>query len=117
MKIMDKHFHLTWFLLLVVLPVEVNASIDMFGFIGRLICYVPLFNLLLCNDCAFHNNPCGDGGTCQDEIGSYTCTCETGWTGTNCDVPYEEFPAWSCSIVGVTDVTSVCQAAVSGINA
>ncbi|XP_061186331.1 IgGFc-binding protein-like [Saccostrea echinata] len=28
--------------------------------------------------------PCQNGGTCQDTDTSYTCTCNTGWTGENC---------------------------------
>jgi preprotein translocase subunit SecY len=27
---------------------------------------------------------CENGGTCADGVNSYTCTCVTGYTGTNC---------------------------------
>eukprot|EP00808_Paulinella_micropora_P000798 g78003.t1 len=30
------------------------------------------------------SNPCQNGGLCKDQSGSYTCTCQTGWEGTNC---------------------------------
>ena len=32
------------------------------------------------------NNPCHNGGTCEEEIPplDYTCECETGWGGKNC---------------------------------
>jgi len=42
-------------------------------------------------------NPCQNGGTCVDGVNSYTCTCATGWTGTNCETmtcPCEALPAW-----------------------
>lgn len=31
------------------------------------------------NDCI--NNPCLNGGTCQDGINNYTCRCKPGYTG------------------------------------
>lgn len=30
------------------------------------------------------NNPCQNGGTCKDYMGSYDCICATGWTGEHC---------------------------------
>ena len=30
-------------------------------------------------------DPCQNGGTCTDGVDSYTCTCVTGFTGTDCD--------------------------------
>ena len=41
------------------------------------------------NDCATNiddcsPNPCANG-QCTDGTGSYTCTCDPMWTGTNCD--------------------------------
>ena len=35
------------------------------------------------NECA--SAPCVNG-QCQDEINQYTCICEPGWTGINCDI-------------------------------
>ncbi|HSS78396.1 MAG TPA: calcium-binding EGF-like domain-containing protein, partial [Thermoanaerobaculia bacterium] len=34
-------------------------------------------------------NPCVHG-TCQPSGSSYTCTCQSGWTGTNCDQDINE---------------------------
>ena len=30
------------------------------------------------------NNPCLNGGTCKDYLGSYDCMCQAGWTGEHC---------------------------------
>ena len=35
------------------------------------------------NECA--SNPCTNG-FCQDGPNSYTCSCNAGWTGTNCNI-------------------------------
>ena len=34
------------------------------------------------NDCV--NNPCQNGGICQDLFRGYQCTCAPGWNGNNC---------------------------------
>ena len=32
------------------------------------------------------NNPCKNGAACTDDnLGGYSCTCATGYTGTNCE--------------------------------
>ena len=31
------------------------------------------------------SNPCVNGGTCTDQLNRYTCTCESGFTGNNCE--------------------------------
>ena len=31
-------------------------------------------------------NPCENGGTCQDDENSYTCTCVHGYDGVDCEV-------------------------------
>ena len=31
------------------------------------------------------SNPCQNEGTCYDMLNQYTCTCEQGFTGTNCE--------------------------------
>jgi hypothetical protein len=33
---------------------------------------------------ACNPNPCQNGGTCQASGSGYSCTCASGWTGTNC---------------------------------
>ena len=30
------------------------------------------------------SNPCENGGTCIDELGSYQCSCNRGYSGNNC---------------------------------
>ena len=34
------------------------------------------------DDCAV--NPCSHG-TCQDELNDFTCNCDSGWEGKQCD--------------------------------
>ena len=36
------------------------------------------------NDCI--SNPCLNGGTCQDGINGYTCSCIPGFTGSTCSL-------------------------------
>ena len=42
-----------------------------------------VFNILDILECA--SDPCLNGGTCNDEIGYYTCTCLEGYTGDRCE--------------------------------
>ena len=35
------------------------------------------------DDCA--SDPCENGGTCVDEVNSYSCTCDPGFTGQSCE--------------------------------
>lgn len=41
-------------------------------------CYLPLTDI---NECLA--SPCVNGN-CSNTLGSYTCICDAGWTGTNC---------------------------------
>lgn len=41
-------------------------------------CYLPLTDI---NECLA--SPCVNGN-CSNTLGSYTCICDPGWTGTNC---------------------------------
>ena len=36
------------------------------------------------DDCK--DNPCNNGGTCQDGIASYECLCPPGFNGTDCEI-------------------------------
>ena len=35
------------------------------------------------NEC--DGDPCENGGTCNDAVNGFTCTCADGWTSTLCD--------------------------------
>lgn len=35
------------------------------------------------NEC--DSNPCQNGATCVDELNRYSCTCQPGYQGTNCE--------------------------------
>ena len=43
--------------------------------------YVKL--ILDIDDCA--SNPCQNGATCSDGVHSYSCLCNSGYTGSNCE--------------------------------
>ena len=32
------------------------------------------------------SNPCQNGATCHDQVAGYTCECQLGYTGFNCEV-------------------------------
>ena len=32
------------------------------------------------------SNPCANGGTCTDNVNSYSCSCDSGFSGSNCAV-------------------------------
>ena len=32
-----------------------------------------------------HSNPCKNGGKCLSDLNSYSCLCDAGYTGTNCE--------------------------------
>ncbi|XP_041483218.1 protein jagged-1a-like [Lytechinus variegatus] len=51
------------------------------------------------HDCS--SNPCGDHGACHDEINSYTCECNDGWTGTHCETDINECSSNPCGDHGV----------------
>ncbi|XP_019639758.1 PREDICTED: fibropellin-1-like [Branchiostoma belcheri] len=61
------------------------------------------------NDCA--SSPCAHG-TCTDGVASYTCSCENGWTGNNCDqVSFSgECYAFSSTALSHQDSALACSA-------
>ncbi|KAI8493284.1 hypothetical protein Bbelb_292880 [Branchiostoma belcheri] len=55
--------------------------------------------------------PCAHG-TCTDGVASYTCSCENGWTGTNCDQLPFAGDCYQFSTLAAThlDATQACSA-------
>ena len=55
------------------------------------ICIINLWTILdkieilsaFIDECA--SSPCQNGGTCVDDINSYSCNCDVGYEGTNCE--------------------------------
>ncbi|KAH3730367.1 hypothetical protein DPMN_056351, partial [Dreissena polymorpha] len=41
------------------------------------------------NECTT-SNPCRNGGSCNNAVGSYTCACNPGYSGTNCSTDVDE---------------------------
>ena len=41
-----------------------------------------MFYVIDIDEC--ENNPCQNGGTCEDALAGYACTCRVGFTGENC---------------------------------
>ena len=52
---------------------------------------LPSLNLDI-DECAV-NNPCKNGGTCTNTVGSYKCACGVKFTGRNCETGREHFIA------------------------
>ncbi|XP_078671849.1 MAM and LDL-receptor class A domain-containing protein 2-like [Branchiostoma floridae x Branchiostoma belcheri] len=46
------------------------------------------------DDCL--SNPCQNGGTCQDGLGQYMCTCPSGWHGTQCELDNDACASYPC---------------------
>ena len=45
-------------------------------------------------ECA--SNPCLNGAVCNEGANGYTCTCATGFTGTNCETNIDDCAAAPC---------------------
>ncbi|CAG2189166.1 unnamed protein product [Mytilus edulis] len=46
------------------------------------------------DECA--SNPCQHGGVCTDGINGYICTCDSGYTGNNCEENFDECGSNPC---------------------
>ena len=51
------------------------------------------------NDC--EDQPCLNGGTCQDDVSGYLCVCVEGFTGTTCEIETDECLSGPCENGGV----------------
>ncbi|XP_019626561.1 PREDICTED: fibropellin-1-like [Branchiostoma belcheri] len=69
------------------------------------------------DDCA--SSPCAHG-TCTDSVASYTCSCENGWTGNNCDQNIDDCLSSPCAhgtcTDGVASYTCSCENGWEGQN-
>ncbi|XP_078575131.1 uncharacterized protein LOC144861237 [Branchiostoma floridae x Branchiostoma japonicum] len=70
------------------------------------------------NEC--ETSPCVHGN-CSDDVGGYTCTCENGWEGANCDQDIDECASNPCWLGGtcldhVDGYSCVCPKDVTGKN-
>ncbi|XP_035681636.1 fibropellin-1-like [Branchiostoma floridae] len=73
--------------------------------------YYNMYALCILPTCARYN-PCVHG-TCMEAFGGYTCTCENGWEGTNCDRNVNECAPSPClhgtCTDGVASYTCSCE--------
>ncbi|XP_035695716.1 neurogenic locus notch homolog protein 3-like [Branchiostoma floridae] len=64
-------------------------------------------------------SPCAHG-TCTDDTGGYTCSCENGWEGTNCDQNIDECASFPCAHGACNDTigsfTCSCDNGWTGLN-
>jgi hypothetical protein len=68
--------------------VQIARAFYIPGFAQHLCLYIPLdlpitFLIKDIDDCS--PSPCENGGTCIDEVDSYTCQCVPGFDGDNCE--------------------------------
>ncbi|XP_072033284.1 CUB and sushi domain-containing protein 3-like [Amphiura filiformis] len=71
------------------------------------------------DDCA--QDPCLNGGTCQDGINEYQCRCSAGYTGTVCEIDIDECVEDPCLNGGtcldrINEYQCICDAGYTGTN-
>jgi len=67
------------------------------------------------------SGPCKNGGTCTNSDGSYSCKCQNGWTGINCNQDINECNSGPCKNEGTCTNSDgsylcSCQDGWTGIN-
>ena len=61
-----------------------SGSVMHNNFYVLMICnFDDVFVLLEIDEC--DSNPCGNGGTCNDYVNRFNCTCACGYEGTVCE--------------------------------
>jgi len=67
--------------------------------------------------CVLNNHQCLNGATCtNDNVGGYSCTCETGYTGTDCEIRKKKYLIWTQAKSSLTKIKIfilLCQAGLS----
>lgn len=48
------------------------------------------------DECGTTPSPCRNGGTCQNNEGSYQCICVNGWTGKDCEINIDDCALKPC---------------------
>ena len=71
------------------------------------------------DECA--SSPCQNGGTCTDSVNSYTCNCDAGYSGDNCETDINECASNPClnggtCIDGINSFTCNCVSGYAGDN-
>ncbi len=82
----------------------------------------PLYIGSICdifNHCESNAVTCSNRGTCTNGLNSYTCVCNAGYTGADCEDDIDECEGQSCSGNGlcmdnVNSYTCVCNAGYTG---
>jgi hypothetical protein len=69
------------------------------------------------NECL--SNPCQNGGTCQDHLAYYNCSCPMGYAGTHCEDNVNDCLGVQCPAVreckdGLNMFTCECKAGYTG---
>ena len=71
------------------------------------------------DDCL--SEPCQNGGTCQDGLGTHTCECAAGYTGDNCETDIDDCAHSPCENDGdchdgINGHTCTCAEGYTGLN-
>ena len=68
-------------------PMQCNISADMASLSVSNSLLIILYVVFVYSDIdECQSTPCQNGGTCKNQVADYSCDCQNGWTGKNCDV-------------------------------